>query len=80
MVAPDAGFLKALKPMSIEANTAEKVTDDVPTDGLITGPWTEPLEQGGKQYWRCADCGRESVREGDLRRARFHPTNCEARR
>lgn len=44
---------------------------------LITGPWTEPVEQGGENYWRCADCGHESLRRGDLKRPTFHATTCK---
>lgn len=46
-------------------------------DALITGPWTEPADQGGANYSKCADCGRESLRRGDLERAAFHADACD---
>ena len=39
---------------------------------LITGPHLELPEQGGATYYHCEDCGRESLRRGDLERSEFH--------
>ena len=59
------------------ANTTE--TDAEPTvEDLIEGPFIEPVEQGGASYYRCADCGRESLRRGDLKRDGFHADGCAA--
>jgi hypothetical protein len=50
-----------------------------PADGKpeITGPHMEPAElSNATTYWRCEDCGYESVRESDLDRASFHAEGC----
>jgi hypothetical protein len=46
---------------------------------LITGPHLEPPEQGGATYYRCEDCGRESLRRGDVERSEFHAEGCALR-
>lgn len=44
----------------------------------ITGPHMEPPElSNATTYWRCEDCGYESIREKDLYRATFHADGCE---
>lgn len=30
-------------------------------------------------YWRCGDCGRESLRRGALERSEFHAEGCALR-
>ena len=54
--------------------TAVESADDEPT---ITGPHMEPAEiSNATTYWRCSECGYESVREKDLYRASFHAADC----
>jgi hypothetical protein len=48
----------------------ESATQDT-DETLITGPHLEPPEQGGATYYRCEDCGRESLRRGDVERLSF---------
>ncbi|WP_245998617.1 hypothetical protein [Halalkalicoccus subterraneus] len=54
-----------------------------PTQGTdearITGPWTEPADQGGANYWECSGCGRESLCRGDLEDSAFHSSGCSLR-
>ena len=45
-------------------------------EARITVPHLEPPEQGGATYYRCEDCGRESLRRGDLERSQFHAEGC----
>jgi hypothetical protein len=55
----------------------ESTTQDTDVgESTITGPWTEPAEQGSAEYWRCEDCGRESLRRGDVERSEFHAEGC----
>ncbi|WP_122090870.1 hypothetical protein [Halalkalicoccus subterraneus] len=56
--------------------TTETAMDADINKPVITGPWTEPAEQGGTDYWRCEDCGRESLRRSDLERSKFHAEEC----
>ncbi|WP_122088645.1 hypothetical protein [Halalkalicoccus subterraneus] len=55
----------------------ESPTQDDET--LITGPHLEPPEQGGATYYRCEDCGRESLRRGDVECSEFHAEECALR-
>lgn len=48
-------------------------------EARITGPWTEPADQGGANYWKCSECGRESLRRGDLEDSAFHASGCSLR-
>jgi hypothetical protein len=71
------------------ASTGEDTTPEaVATDGgqlleaepEITGPHMEPSElSNATTYWRCEDCGRESIREKDIERAAFHAAGCSQR-
>lgn len=72
----DAGFLRNQKPMSTKNIEAQEGIDVTTTGQLITGPWTEPIEQGGENYYRCSDCDRESLRRGDLEHPEFHAVEC----
>lgn len=65
--------------MSTKTTEAKEGIDVEPRARLITGPWTEPADQGGLSYYRCADCGRESLRRGDLERSAFHAEGCAGR-
>lgn len=62
--------------MSTKNTEAQEGIDVTTTEQLITGPWTEPGDQGGLNYFKCADCGRESLRRGDLQRPAFHAETC----
>jgi hypothetical protein len=43
----------------------------------ITGPHMEPPEvRNATIYWRCAECGYESIYEHDLSRTSFHADDC----
>ncbi|ADJ16803.1 hypothetical protein HacjB3_19303 (plasmid) [Halalkalicoccus jeotgali B3] len=53
--------------------------DDAGEEARITGPHLEPPEQGGATYYRCEDCGRESLRRGDVERSEFHAEGCALR-
>lgn len=66
------------EPIMSQATHAKESTD-ARTEPRITGPWTEPIEQGGANYWGCSDCGRESLRRGDLERSEFHAEECSIR-
>ena len=50
------------------------------TDGgqaVITGPHMEPPEvSNATTFWRCSECGRESIREQDVYRTTFHAEGC----
>jgi hypothetical protein len=47
------------------------------TEPEITGPHMEPPEVSNMTtYWRCEDCGRESIREPDVSRPAFHADDC----
>ncbi|ADJ17186.1 hypothetical protein [Halalkalicoccus jeotgali] len=59
--------------------TESPMQDTDVNEPTITGPWTEPAEQGGAEYWRCEDCGRESLRRGDVERSEFHAEECVLR-
>ena len=48
-------------------------------EARITGPHLEPTEQGGTTYYRCEDCGRESLRRGDVEYSEFHAEECALR-
>jgi hypothetical protein len=73
--------------MSVYDTTAENATE-TDTDAAsttnhtaekpaITGPHMEPPElTNATTYWRCSECGNESVREKDLYRASFHADDC----
>ena len=77
--------------MMIDAHarrTREVATDgglatEAPTqntdEAQITGPWTEPVGQGGANYWGCSDCECESLRRGDLETSAFHASGCSLR-
>ena len=57
-----------------EADTAVESSKNNPE---ITGPHFEPPElTNATTYWRCSECGYESVREKDLHRASFHAPDC----
>lgn len=45
----------------------------------ITGPYLEPPEQAGATYWRYEDCGRESLRRGDIEHFEFYAEECVLR-
>jgi hypothetical protein len=46
----------------------------------ITGPHMEPAElSNATTYWRCEDCGRESIHKRDTERAAFHAAGCSLR-
>ena len=69
--------------MSIYDTTAENATEtDTAVESTknnpeITGPHMEPPElSNATTYWRCSECGYESVREKDLYRASFHAPDC----
>lgn len=71
------------RPMTTTIYTAEKpagtnttTTTEPDLSELITGPFVEPIEQGGASYWKCADCGRESIRRIDLEHPAFHASGC----
>ena len=53
-------------------------SNDKNTDPKITGPhWEDPdLVVNATTYWRCSECGYESIREKDLYRASFHAPDC----
>lgn len=57
-------------------NRPTQETDD---EMRITGPHLESPEQGGATYYRCEDCGRESLRRGDVERSEFHTEECALR-
>jgi hypothetical protein len=59
----------------VEAETkAKAATNHEPT---ITGPHMEPAEiSNATTFWRCEDCGRESIREQDVYRPAFHAEGC----
>ena len=75
------------KPMSAYDTTAENATE-TDTDAVsttnhtddspaITGPHFEPPEiSNATTYWRCSECGYESIHEKDLYRASFHAPDC----
>ena len=75
--------------MSTYDTTAENATDtDTAVDNEsttshdtanseITGPHMEPPElSNATTYWRCSECGYESIYEHDLFRASFHAHDC----
>lgn len=66
--------------MSVYDPTTETAVESTTenTDAEITGPhWEDPdLVANATTYWRCSDCGYESVREKDLYRASFHAPDC----
>jgi hypothetical protein len=69
--------------MSVYDTTAENATEtDTAVESNknnpeITGPHMEPPEvANATTYWRCSECGYESVREKDLYRASFHAPDC----
>jgi hypothetical protein len=71
--------------MSVYNTTAENATETDTAvesntnhnDPEITGPHFEPPElTNATTYWRCSDCGYESVHEKDLYRASFHAAGC----
>lgn len=68
--------------MSTYDTTAENATDTDPESTTehepeITGPHFEPPEvSNATTYWRCEDCGYESINEDDLSRASFHADDC----
>ena len=57
----------------------------VATDGgepevEITGPHMEPAElSNATTFWRCEDCGYESIRKQDTERTTFHAVGCSQR-
>lgn len=53
----------------------ETFTQDDET--LIAGPHLELPEQGGATYYRCEDCGCESLRYGNVEGSEFHAEGCE---
>jgi rubrerythrin len=58
-------------------NDAATTIDQTDEDPKITGPHFEPPEvANATTYWRCSECGYESVREKDLYRASFHAADC----
>ncbi|WP_245634141.1 hypothetical protein [Halalkalicoccus paucihalophilus] len=64
----------------IDAGVATgNATQDIDVEARITGPYTEPAEQGGVEYWRCKDYGRESLRRGDVEHSAFHAEECALR-
>ena len=75
-----AGLFQPNRPMSATTHSTEKPADAEPTDDhdeLITGPHMEPAAvANATTYWRCEDCGRESIRRGDLERPAFHVEGC----
>jgi hypothetical protein len=54
-------------------------TQDIDVEARITGPYTEPTEQGSAEYWRCEDYRRESLRRGDVEHSAFHAEECVLR-
>ena len=66
--------------MSVYDPTTETAVEsnDKNNDPEITGPhWEDPdLVANTTTYWRCEDCGYESIREKDLDRASFHVAGC----
>lgn len=61
--------------MSTKPIQSKECIDD--HDDLITGPHMEPAAvANATTYWRCGDCGRESIRRGDLERPAFHAEEC----
>ena len=59
------------------ADTTATATEPVDNEPEITGPHIEPPElSNATTYWRCEDCGRESIRERDLYRVSFHAEGC----
>lgn len=71
--------------MSANDTTAENAidTDAAPTPTAtttITGPHMEPPEvANATTYWRCEDCGRESIHKQDTQRPAFHAEGCAGR-
>ncbi|MDL5363911.1 hypothetical protein [Halalkalicoccus sp. NIPERK01] len=59
--------------------TETATQDDANEEARITGPHLEPPEQGGATYYRCEDCGRESLRHRDVERSEFHADGCALR-
>jgi hypothetical protein len=65
----------ARTPDSPGEDTAVAVTDG--GQPVITGPHMEPPEvANATTFWRCEDCGHESVRKQDTDRAAFHAPGC----
>jgi hypothetical protein len=66
--------------MSVYDPTTETAVEstDKNNDPVITGPhWEDPdLVANATTYWRCSECGYESIREKDLDRASFHAEGC----
>lgn len=72
-------------PVSAGEHTASEA---IATDGgqllesepVISGPHMEPAElSNATTFWRCEDCGRESIRKQDTERAAFHAAGCSQR-
>ena len=57
--------------------TENPMQDD--EEARITGPHLELPEQGGTTYYRCGNCGRESLRRGDVEHSEFHAEGCALR-
>lgn len=56
---------------------AESTTNQTAEEPEITGPHTEPPEvSNATTYWRCSECGYESIHEQDLYCASFHADDC----
>lgn len=60
-----------------DGGTVVENTGTTKSGPSITGPHMEPPEiSNATTYWRCEDCGGESVREKDLYRTGFHAEGC----
>ena len=61
-------------------NATETAVESTENNPDVTGPHSacDPhgIEPDHYTYWRCSECGYESVREQDLYRASFHADDC----
>jgi hypothetical protein len=75
-----AGVSAAETPASSHENTAAPVaTDGATGTARVTEHHEDPaLVLNATAYWRCSECGYESIHEQDLYRTGFHAKGCAA--
>jgi hypothetical protein len=66
--------------MNTSYSTSENSIASRVLNQYVSGPHWEPSTiPNATTYWRCTSCQRESTREQDLHRERFHTSGCEVR-